>query len=340
MNITESSLVIPNVDKLYSYIPVDEQTGKRQIFIDASALKNGSCFRHLWWTAVDGYQLNDSKDHRLAFGSAIHIFLEDLYKGLDRKAAVTRAVDYYAPYNATLNLTPYEFRTTTNLIKICKAYMEEYNSNFSFNMDFNPLKDKDGKPLVEYKFAIPIWANRQIDLLLSGTIDLVSEYHSIPLVLADHKTSAMTMDEKFFNPYDWDIQPMLYSKVWKEANGLDYYPPFIINGIGCKKPTQKAEKEGVFDGAVFKRSGIIEYTESQMKWFDTWISRQLHKIIANLTLHGNNYDASRDYNMAACKSIYGHCKYFGVCKLPIERQADKLAASYSQNHYNPLKFRD
>lgn len=334
------------VERLYNNIPVNPQTGKRQIFIDASALKNSSCFRNLWWTSVEGYQLHGEKNHKLAFGSAIHLFLEDLYKGLPAKDGILRAVEYYKPYNDSLNLTLYEFRTTNNLIKICKEYVKQFTNSHN-NMeswlneyDFIPLKDKESKPLVEYKFAIPIWANEHIDLMLSGTIDLICSYAGMPTLLVDHKTSAMTVDEKFFYAYDWDIQPMLYCKVWKEANKLEHYPPFMINGIGCKKPTLKAEKEGVFDGVSFKRSGIIQYSDSQMKQFDIWLGRQIQKFIANLMIHGSNYDAAKDYNMAACKSIYGQCKYFGVCKLPLDMQKYKIESTFIRSHYNPLTFRD
>lgn len=345
----ENKNEVRSPEELYKNLPIDEATGKRQIFIDASALKNASCFRHLWWTVVECYQSTHEKAHRMAFGSAIHLFLEDIYKGIPVKAAIERAVEYYKPYNDSLELSLYEFRTTTNLIKICLAYVKAYSSKgfggdvvniWDGTYDFIPHKDKQGKPLVEYKFAIPIWANDYIDLILSGTIDLVASYNSIPHVLVDHKTTAMKVDDKFFAPYDWDIQPMLYCKVWKEANNLDYYPPFIINGIGCKKPTEKAAKEGRFDGVEFKRGGLIQYDESQMKWFDIWLGRNIQKLIANLMLWGKNYEPSKDYNMSACKSIFGQCKYFSICKLPINMQQIKLQNDYVVHHYNPLKFRD
>jgi len=337
-----------NPDELYKNLPLNPDTGKRQIFIDASALKNSSCFRNLWYTVVMGYQTHSDKEHKLAFGSAIHIFLEDLYKGIAIKPAIERAVAYYKPYNDTLDLTVFEFRTTNNLIKICKEYIRNFSANgfggevltWNDQFDFKPHVGKDGKPLVEYKFAIPIWANDYIDLMLSGTIDLVSRYNTIPHLLVDHKTSAMKIDEKFFAAYDWDIQPMLYCKVWKEANKLDYYPPFMINGIGCKKPTAKAEKDGKFDGVEFKRSGLIQYTDNQMTQFDIWLGRQVQKLIANLMLWGKNYEPSKDYNMAACKSIYGQCKFFSICKLPLNMQQQRIETAYNIHHYNPLAFRD
>ena len=323
----------------------NQETGKRQVFIDASALKNSSCFRNLWWSIFEGYQGSNDKNHKLAFGSAIHIFLEDYYIGKSIKDSINRAIEYYKPYNETLDVTPREFRTVSNLIRICKAYAEEYGTAahiWETEKAIEPLKDIDGKPLVEYKFAIPIWANEHFDLLLSGTIDLVATYHGYPCVLIDHKTTAMAMNDKFFDNYDWDIQPMLYCKVWKEANKLEEFPHFVINGVFCKKPTEKGEKSGIFDGVLFKRSSLISYSNDQMVEFDKWLCKKLHNIIANLSLISENpkFDPAIDYNMAACKTVYGDCKYFKVCSLPKENQSIKLDISFIKHHYNPLKFRD
>lgn len=318
---------------------------KRQVFIDASALKKATCFRHLWWTIFYGYKHGGEKAHKMAFGSAIHLFLEDIYKGKTVKEGIVRAVEYYQPYHDTLDLTVREFRTIPNLIKTCQEYVKAHNfknDSIIFSTDFEPHTAKDGSKLVEYKFAIPIWTNAKYELILSGTIDLIAKTHGLPLVLVDHKTTALANKPEFFKPYEWEVQPMLYSKVWKEANKLDFYPPFMINGIFCKKPTEIAAEKGEFDGVSFNRSSLMQFAPDKMREFDIWLSNQIYKVVGALTeiTENPNYDPALDYNMAACHSAYGMCKYFSACKLTKQYQKNKLETSYTKELYNPLTFRD
>src|ERR1041384_1980928 len=99
---------------------------KRIIFIDASALKESSCFRRLWNKIYFGYKNKETKEHKKEYGNGIHVFLENYYSLLPLKECVEKAIDYYKPFNETLEESLYEFRTENNLIKICKRYSELY----------------------------------------------------------------------------------------------------------------------------------------------------------------------------------------------------------------------
>ena len=315
-------------------------SNKIPIFFDASALKNASCFRHFWRSVVQGYKSKgkEARGHAMAYGSGIHKFLEVLYKGGTKRDGLQVALDYYTPWDKTLNLTNFEFRTASNLLKVCNKYHRVFLSNDK--LDFTPLTDKDGKKLVEYKFSVKIWENDTYILYLAGTIDLICEYEGYTNLIVDHKSTSVREDHgKFFSQYDWDIQPMLYSKVWREANGLDNYPPVLINGIFVKKPTKKAEEAGgMFDGVEFDRSGVIEYDDDRMSKFTDWLNKRVKSII--YYLENPLLNPLDNYEMAACKSIYGTCPFFGVCKLPEEYQASALEQEFEIIKYNPLKFRD
>lgn len=312
---------------------------KIPIYFDASALKDSSCFKKFWLHVVESWKPigGGHGDYRMAFGSAIHKFNENHYKGGDRKRGMQQALDYYTPWNTNLNITQWEFRTSSNLLKICQKYHDRFANDPS---DFKPLIDKDGKKQVEYKFQIKIWENEKYILYLCGTIDLICSYEGYPILLVDHKSTSSKNDQYFFKDYDWNIQTMLYSKVWREANNLDYYPPVLINGIFCKKPTKKAMDDGIFDGVEFDRSAPIQYDDDRMARFTEWINSRIKSIIYYLQNEGNpNINPLENYDMSACRK-FGLCEYFDVCKLPTEMQRGALEGGFEIHKYNPLRFRD
>jgi hypothetical protein len=320
---------------------------KRQVYIDASALKESACLRHLWWDAVIGYTPTGSKqkEYKMAYGSGIHKFLENYYLLKPSvKDCIQSGVDYYQPWNDELNITNWEFRTGNNMFKTCKAYAVRYprrkeqETLFLATDDFHPLVDPTGKPYVEYKFALPIYSGKDYDLILCGTIDLICSYDGESPLLVDHKTTANKVEEAqyFFRQFDFNIQTMLYSKVWKETHGLDYYPKVLINGIFLKKPTKKAEDAGIFDGVEILRSHVIEYTNEEMDNFDKWFDGKLETIISYL-------DSGEEvpFDMSCCGPKFSKmCQYYEVCKLPKSFQQGRLDCDFEIQQYNPLAFRD
>jgi len=322
---------------------------KIPIYFDASALKNSSCFRNFWRIAVEGWRkIGDetARGHAMAYGSGIHKFLEHIYKGGTKKDALQLALDYYTPWNVTLNLNnAYEFRTSANLLKVCNQYYQRFIHTLDNNipmLDFIPLEDsKTGIKQVEYKFQIKIWENDKYVLYLCGTIDLICLYEGYDILLVDHKSTSSKLNEQFFIPFEWDIQTMLYSKVWRETNNLASYPPVLINGIFVKKPTIKNSKGGIFDGVEFDRSPVIEYDDARMDAFTVWLNSRIKSIIYYLENESNpSINPIDNYDMAACKSIYGNCQFFNICKLPAEFQQGALEGSFEIFKYNPLCFRD
>lgn len=324
---------------------------KRTIFIDASSLKHISCFRKFYRMVVKGYKTKDSykSDVPMAYGSAIHKFLEGYYNCLPMTKCVDMATEYYKPYSENVGYSPREFRYNNNLINCCKEYQKQYprlknetDDIITHHNDFQPHLNEKDKKTVEYKFAITIYENDNYILVLTGTVDLVCSYAGIDILLVDHKSSSSSAEysDNFFDDYVLDIQTMLYSKVYKESLKLDYYPMVLINGIFVSKPTQKAEKEGIFDGVEFKRSAPISYSAEQMETFNTWYDITVAGIINQLN---NNFkEAENIYNLTQCKAGYNNshkCQYFDVCKLPKKFHAGALESNFFVKIYNPLEFR-
>ena len=337
---------------------METENDKITIMIDASSLKHISCFRKFFWMVVKGYKNKEfgsgSKyEYAMAYGSAIHKFLENFYGCKPVDECVNAAIEFYRPYSDSVPFSDREFRYNTNLIKTCAAYSEQFKrikdrtdggadneeNIIIHHDDFQPLLNTEDKKTIEYKFSIIIYENAKYRLILTGTVDLVCSYRNIELLLVDHKSTATSADKSdgFFSEYVLDIQTMLYSKVYKEQLKLDYYPPVLINGIFIKKPTQKAEKLGIFDGVEIKRSPPISYSEEQMEQFNMWFNERVAEIKLYLV---NNFDnVERIFNLSQCKIGGQTCQYFDVCKLPLKFHQGVLDARFEQKQYNPLKFR-
>lgn len=331
---------------------MNEPDTKQTIMIDASSLKHISCFRKFYWMVVKGYKNKEFSGSRfeyaMAYGSAIHKFLENYYGCKPIKDCVDAATEFYKPYSDSVPFNNKEFRYNTNLIKTCGYYSEKFKreknelSTYDISIpsdDFQPLLNTKDEKTIEYKFCITIYENDKYRLVLTGTVDLVCSYRNIELLLVDHKSTATNVDkaDDYFSDYCLDIQTMLYSKVYKEQLGLDYYPPILINGIFIKKPTIKAEKEGIFDGVEIIRSPPISYSAEQMEQFNFWLEREISYI--KLQLDTDFIGSENNFNLTQCKLAGQRCQYFDVCKLPLKFHASKLESSFDIKQYNPLKFR-
>lgn len=133
-----------------------------------------------------------------------------------------------------------------------------------------------------------------------------------------------------------DIQPQLY--VWTDnylnKRGPDYWLPFVINGIFIKSVTQKALKEGEFDGVNFSRSKVIQYSKDQMMTFERYFKRKLVEIVDQFECEIMETLEERSF----CKTPYGLCKYFAICKSPTDLQNAIALTNYKQVVYDPMKF--
>lgn len=308
-------------------------SNKKIIYINSSALKSFSCKRKLFYTIYDGYTLDSNAENiSLAYGNAFHKFLEAYYKGAKVTEACNIAVEFYKTFNDILT-SEKEFRTTSHLISSITEYAKRYKTDPN---DFKPLLDNENKPIVEYKFAYPIHSTETYDLILVGTLDLVCSYLGYKTVVVDHKTTSSSYNyrENFFHGYEHNIQTMLYTKVWKEANNLDEYPPVVINGIFLKKETIAAKKQNIFDGVNLDRSTFIIYNEEQMKEFEKWLDISLQEIV-NLLDTNDLYQP----NFSFCHATFKTCEFFNACKLGNLFRETYMNARFIKKPYEPLKFR-
>lgn len=309
---------------------------KQVIYVDASSLKDcGGCYRKYYLNNLKGYNLLEEKEYKMQYGTCFHKFAELFYSGVPVKDAISTAVESYSEHLKGIIFPEDEFRTPSHLIAVCKKYAESFGSDVIVPVK-NPV---DGKPLVEAKFAIPWFHTSLYEFILCGTIDLVCLYDG-ELCLVDHKTTGTYLgnSEGFLKGFELDIQAALYCYIYKSINNLEKAPVFLVNGVFIKKPTDKAAKQGFFDGVAFKRSSVIYYSNEKLQDFSKWLEKWRFNMLALLEVEESAlYDQP---NFAFCKNSFGLCKYFPVCSAPVDCRKGILDYSYLQKEYNPLKFRD
>jgi len=313
-----------------------EAGGQQVLFIDASSLKELSCYRRFYWNTIEGYRTphESMPNLKIEYGTAYHRYLENWYSGQPHEVSRTAATTYYQSIlekNPYALESDYEFRTIDHLIKSIDYYAEIYPRNV----------DSLKADAVEQKFAFPFWQNKHYVIMLCGTIDLRGTYCGIPII-TDHKTSSanaskQALIDNFFLEYEMSIQTMFYSWVHNRLMGwpADKFIDVMINGIFIKSTTKKAREADMFDGVKLARSKPISYSQEQMQNFEQWLKRQLDYIALNLDA---GLDMSKDYNLAACKGAFGLCKYFHVCKQPSAIQQMLLKSSFNREKYSPLQF--
>lgn len=318
-------------------ITQDPSDGIIRIYFDASALKDSSCFRKIYWTVVKGYKTEKKIiNYPIAYGNACHKFAERHYCGVDLAENLELTRKYYEPYHDSIQYSEEtEFRTLKHLNNVCKKYAQ----TFPTEHDCIQVVRINEVPLVEQQFAFPVWKSEdgKIEVILCGTIDMVADYQGTR-VFIDHKTTTSWYKEGYFKQYQMNVQMQLYSWALKKILGTSYYLSCVVNGWFIKKPTDKSEKMGVFDGVKFERSNIIDYSEEQMAQFEGWLSYKLGSILAFFK-ENKLEEMSKHLDYTACNN-YGLCKFFDVCRLKPSVQEDVLNSKFTTIPYEPLKFRE
>jgi hypothetical protein len=307
---------------------------KQTYFIDASSLKYSSCLRRFHWKIIEGYSTRgDDTNYKAGYGTCFHHCMADVFRGMPIKDAIAKAVAEYADrwekYAPETSKT--ECRFAWHLELVLKSYFKSYNNSPGFNPLRNP---DDNSPFVEIKFQWPYHSNDSFDIVLAGTIDLVTEYAGYHCV-TDHKVTGSYQVAKFMEKFDLDIQPLMYVWMYKQMTGRIL--PFLCNGVFIKKATQKAMEAGQFDGVTFQRSSIIQYTPEQVDTFEQWLARKLATIITSIN---NNTGASQfDYSCCHANPLEA-CAFVHTCKLTPDLFDTSLKSNFVKQQYEPLKFQE
>lgn len=158
---------------------------KPRIPLDFSAISTLHCARRYQWTCVTGY---DTSNDYSKFGSAVHIFLEDLAKGklpADIRDNPASQLDYVQQLANKFTLSA---PLLNKLLSTITQWLHAADTKIP-----TPVTTSEGKLAVEFKFAFDILETANFIFSLCGTTDLVTRTDNL-LILEDYKTCAQCKD--------------------------------------------------------------------------------------------------------------------------------------------------
>lgn len=279
----------------------DEETGKKIIFLNASALKNSACIRRLALTL--GCSLGSESSIATFYGEAFHVFLAELFRGKDFIKALESATDFFN------NKPPNIFEDHRNL-----EHLQEATTKYKLEYFYDNLKTVtvNNEPIVEKTFAVEaddlLPENSNYRLVLFGTIDAVCIDGQGDTVLVDHKTTSVFRKESYLEAYLTSTQLMFYKYVLKryankfpELSGLsDVFCQ--INGIFLNKSGKSTQ---------FMRSEKIHFSDAKIAMFEDMLKTILARLV-------NAFDSPstpkpEGFITNVCNSAFGLCPFFRPC---------------------------
>jgi hypothetical protein len=284
------------------------------------------------------------------FGSAFHKFSEYYYKtDGDFPTSLFAAQEYFETAEKEEPGSRNAYLDAIYLAKLCQRWpkvLKETRGFYDLEIQRNP---KDNVPLVEQKFAIPLFKSaptdtQDIEILLTGTMDGIYKVRGSGLpVIGDIKTTSATNVRGYFAGYDLSTQLLTYTYALRYI--ASKYPEGYFGRL-----LQKAKMGAVILG-VFTHGSIKEpeFVTSDIKYYSDGdlmeYERTLQRMVMRLVTHfqsGAERPLKEGLVTGACQESYGsECPYASACKAPGDRGFwGVLNSHYKVVEYNPLAFRD
>lgn len=312
-------------------LSIDPATGKIVLRINASALKSGACKLHFWNTAVEGYRqkytYNDTE-----FGSAIHLFIRTMYEtGGNIGVAMHTAKKYYETTKFIIR-DKKKYLDTQHLMGVCVKTWEWIQGN----LHVEPLQMEDGKPAIELTFSNKYYEDDEFIVYLEGTIDFIGRVKGGCNTILDWKSTSSWSHEEYLSGYGLAVPLRFYVFNFKLFGSI--HPDTLIGKLS--RLPLSAVIIGIFlngkEKTVFERSEYFQFKEADMVEFDMLLGKYVSTILEYLR-HKLVPPAEGKIN-GACTTMYGKCKYFGLCATPDKVTAGHiLRNNFIQEVYEPLK---
>jgi hypothetical protein len=219
-------------------------------------------------------------------------------------------------------------RTAKTMDRVWEA-VEDYFRTYSPRTDHvQPYFSAEGKPTVEYTFAIPLEPAGYVlggtpkdifpthpsgsPFVWTGRFDMLAMYNGRPMP-KDDKTTGGSISQNWVE--SWDLRGQFLGYVWAcQQCGLDT-DSVCVRGIAIQK-TQIVHAEAI---KTYSRDLIAKWHEQLRR--DLWRLRR-------------SWDEGYwDYNLGDACTQYGHCSFMNVCA---SANPESWLANYEVRHWNPL----
>jgi len=299
--------------------------------IDASAFKESGCMRRFYWSVVSGYRYKLNTND-IEFGSAFHEFIKTMKENPGRYDLATRAAQ--ARYSVPMEMKSNKGYMTQNyLTNTCISFWQQWVEKDQFE-----TLVQDGKPLVECKFLYPYYADDQVEVALCGTIDDICKHKHGTFAIRDYKTTSSGKKEEYLDGYTLSPQLLFYRMI------IDYYARTYPHSIFGQFSRQDIAcfidaifLQGASKAPEFKRSEVYVFRREQMAEFEKLVHKKVMELVEYV--HQNVLPDRDGMLNGSCQTVYGQCKFFGVCKQTDEiGRNHMLNRHFIQREYNPLRF--
>tara|TARA_R100000306_G_C4376889_1_gene142313 strand:- start:1620 stop:2534 length:915 start_codon:yes stop_codon:yes gene_type:complete len=300
-------------------INLEESENKYIMKIDASSYRESNCMRRMYYILVRGLRYAE-KNFKMEYGTAYHKALQEYYTTGDTNKAIHVAMNHYS--NDDIIIPEKDWRDIGHLGACITQYFQHYETD-----GLVPDKDDNGNPMLEMRFAYPIYTDTNLDILLCGTVDFIGKYHGHP-VICDHKTTSLSQIQNYLDGYRLSTQLMMYHMVMKKLMPKKHYE-CVINGIFLNRTGKNK----------FQRSALISFLDEHMKTFEKHFIDTVKNIAHNFNnMLNNGLSDSFIQNFNACDSKYGHCKFLPVCSVNKNFMENIIEIEYDEKRYDPLLF--
>lgn len=319
-------------------VTTTKENNKLIVMLDASALKESSCIKRLFYNTVIGYR-HKLNDNVIEFGVAFHLFRAIIReKGLAGYGeALNVAKEYYTKTPMYIKYQK-DYLTHEFLWHVCMTYFTKYQ-----NDPVKPLVIQD-HTLIELPFAFPYYVDDQIEIIMCGTIDEIGKKSNGINCVIDAKTSGLWNTDEYFKSYKLSAQMLFYRwaiKMYATAFPDSWARALDENDLGCMI-------DGIFYAGEDRnkiqllRSEVMIFKKKQIEEFAVLVQQKVNQLIVVVYdwLRENTVPLREGMLNGSCQTVYGPCKYFNACSA-IDKETEEvvLEQNYKKSFYNPLNFR-
>lgn len=363
-NESQHQLVRDTLGKL----PINPETGKKIIYIDASLAKKSQCGRRAFLTGVVGAGDKNS-NASIVSGSALHKHNETFLKGKVTEggelAELAKTPGFMESYAAAAGANylekakagprrikpdkKKEYLLAPDYNRAACMELQTYMTSNSEFTDFESVTLPDGEPLAECKFAFPFFIRGDFEFWLAGTIDLVLRHkQSRVLVIGDWKSTASHAIEEFLGNYKLSGQLRFYVLVAQLLAKSDSESPLAKALDESSSGQIGAAAFGIFtsgkDSPVkIKRSEVFFYSKEEIDDYLEQLTSFVYKLDNDLfTFTGSGSLPPKEGIFNGTCGNFFSCEYFSVCANG-EDNLDTTLEILNQlfdmsKNYNPLLF--
>lgn len=266
-------------------------------------------------------------------GACFATALEYTYKGVwERNLSLSDALDYaHAAYClAWGEFEIPEYKITGKTFDNTWDAVLEYFKRWDPRTDYiPPYMNSEGKPTVEYTFAIPLEPTCTIDIkgkeyfplhpdggpfIYTGRFDMLGQHEGRPIV-RDEKTSGKTAGQNWAEQWDFRAQFIGYTWACRQA-GLDT-DSVCVRGVSILKTKR-------------------DTAEAFKTYSDLTRARWLEQLRRDLWRLRRAWDEQYfDINMGDACTAYGNCVFLTSCVAPPEQEESWLS-NFETRRWNPL----